>query len=289
MPNPQTQAVEVHCAHDAMVDTAALIPNPRNPNTHPDKQIALLAKIITLQGWRAPITVSNRSGFIVRGHGRLMAAKAAGLEVCPVDYQDYENEAAEILDMLMDNGLQPRVGMQRNRWGRVLEGMRMCCMRCGKWFYMRPSELGRVFCSTACARAHSRVYPKQEYECKFCGRVFTGSEKPHSNSPHTYCSLVCRDLAYRELKGPSNPNWQGGKGTEHQRIRQTAAYAEWRHAVYVRDDYTCQECGARGVRLHAHHIKPFAGNPTLRTDVTNGVTLCLECHGKKHNKAFAAG
>lgn len=103
--NAQTQAVEVHCAYDKLVDTAALIGNPRNPNTHPDKQIALLAKIIIMQGWRAPITVSNRSGFIVRGHGRLMAAKAAGLEQCPVDYQDYDTEAAEWADLIADNRL----------------------------------------------------------------------------------------------------------------------------------------------------------------------------------------
>lgn len=43
----------VHCAHDALVPTAELKANPRNPNKHPEKQIALLAKIIAAQGWRA--------------------------------------------------------------------------------------------------------------------------------------------------------------------------------------------------------------------------------------------
>ena len=64
-------AISIHCAHDELVDITTLVPNPRNPNRHPDKQIELLAKIIQNQGWRAPITVSTRSGFIVRGHGRL--------------------------------------------------------------------------------------------------------------------------------------------------------------------------------------------------------------------------
>ncbi len=66
---------EVKCAHDEMVPLEEIIPNPRNPNQHPDQQIELLAKIIAAQGWRAPITVSTRSGFIVRGHGRFAAAK----------------------------------------------------------------------------------------------------------------------------------------------------------------------------------------------------------------------
>jgi ParB-like chromosome segregation protein Spo0J len=96
---------EIYCAYDALVPVGDMKPNPRNPNKHPDSQIALLAKIISAQGWRAPITVSNRSGLIVRGHGRLDAALELGLEQCPVDYQDYADEASEWADMLADNKL----------------------------------------------------------------------------------------------------------------------------------------------------------------------------------------
>ncbi|WP_295295890.1 ParB/Srx family N-terminal domain-containing protein [Veillonella sp.] len=95
----------MHCAFDEMMPIESVIPNPRNPNTHPDKQIKLLAKIINTQGWRAPITVSKRSGFIVRGHGRLLAAQLLNLETVPVDLQDYESEAAEWADLIADNRL----------------------------------------------------------------------------------------------------------------------------------------------------------------------------------------
>lgn len=88
-----------------MVDIEKVIPNPKNPNKHPNKQIDLLAKIIAAQGWRAPITVSKRSGFIVRGHGRLLAARKLGLEQVPVDLQDYDSEAAEWADLIADNRL----------------------------------------------------------------------------------------------------------------------------------------------------------------------------------------
>ena len=97
--------IKVHCAYDEMVDITKLVPNPRNPNQHSDKQIKMLAKIIEHQGWRAPITVSKRSGFIVRGHGRLMAAELLGLDEVPVDYQDYANEAEEWADLIADNRL----------------------------------------------------------------------------------------------------------------------------------------------------------------------------------------
>ena len=96
---------DVYCSHSEMMPIESVIPNPRNPNTHPESQIELLAKIISAQGWRAPITISTRSGFIVRGHGRLLAARKLGLAEVPVDRQDYSNDAAEWADLIADNRL----------------------------------------------------------------------------------------------------------------------------------------------------------------------------------------
>lgn len=100
---PEASGISVYCAYDELTDIDSLIPNPRNPNTHPEKQVQLLAKIIKNQGWRAPITVSNRSGFIVRGHGRLLAAQLLGVDQVPVDRQNYETEAEEWADLVADN------------------------------------------------------------------------------------------------------------------------------------------------------------------------------------------
>jgi hypothetical protein len=86
-----------------MADVDSLVPHPLNANKHSDKQIALLGKIISFQGFRSPITVSKRSGYIVAGHGRLMAAKAIGLKEVPVDEQDFPNEAAEFAHLTADN------------------------------------------------------------------------------------------------------------------------------------------------------------------------------------------
>ena len=94
---------EVFCAYDEIVAADELKANPLNPNTHPEEQIQLLAKILVKAGWRAPITVSNRSGMIVKGHGRLLAAKLAGLTSVPVDYQDYSSDEEEYADMIADN------------------------------------------------------------------------------------------------------------------------------------------------------------------------------------------
>ena len=94
-----------HCDDIRQVDLSALVEHPRNPNTHPESQIKALAKILKHQGFRSPIVVSNRSGFIIAGHGRLEAAKMLGLEQVPVSYQDFSNEADEWAHMIADNRL----------------------------------------------------------------------------------------------------------------------------------------------------------------------------------------
>jgi DNA modification methylase len=107
MPEPKSYAdgISVYCAHDEIIDIIKVIPNRSNPNKHPDYQIDLLARIIKAQGWRVPITISNLSGFIVRGHGRLLAAQKLGVKEVPVDHQDYATEAEEYADLLADNRL----------------------------------------------------------------------------------------------------------------------------------------------------------------------------------------
>lgn len=40
------EGVKVFCAFDELVPIGKVVPNPGNPNTHPPKQVALLAAII---------------------------------------------------------------------------------------------------------------------------------------------------------------------------------------------------------------------------------------------------
>ena len=69
------------------------------------------------------------------------------------------------------------------------------------------------------------------------------------------------------------------------RNRNSPAYAEWRQAVFERDNYTCQRCGTVREGIEAHHIKPWAHFPESRYDVGNGATLCGPCHSRWHKEA----
>lgn len=102
-PKALTGEIPVFCAFDELVDIVKMVENPLNPNTHSIEQITLLSQIIKATGWRQPITVSNLSGFIVKGHGRLAAAKLLKLDKVPVDFQNYSNQSEEYADLIADN------------------------------------------------------------------------------------------------------------------------------------------------------------------------------------------
>lgn len=83
----------------------------------------------------------------------------------------------------------------------------------------------------------------------------------------------------RVLLGTHN-FWKGGITSESVRIRNSLEISLWRQAVFKRDDWICQNCRQRGGKLEADHIKPFSTHPELRFEITNGRTLCVECHKK---------
>ena len=64
------------------------------------------------------------------------------------------------------------------------------------------------------------------------------------------------------------------------------AYIKWRNNVLNRDNYTCQLCGKTKDEtiLNVHHIERYVDNEELRSDVSNGITLCYECHKKVFNR-----
>ena len=111
--------IPVYCSFERIAPIESIVPNPRNPNRHGKDQLELMAKIISGQGWRSPITISKRSGFIVRGHGRLEAAKRLGVKEVPIDTQDYATEAEELADMVADNRLAELATVDLNELEKI--------------------------------------------------------------------------------------------------------------------------------------------------------------------------
>ncbi len=85
------------------------------------------------------------------------------------------------------------------------------------------------------------------------------------------------------LRGKNSPTWQGGITPVNAKIRNSIEYKGWREKVFKRDNWTCVWCESRSAKgkkvvLNADHIQSFAKYPKLRLVVSNGRTLCLNCH-----------
>jgi hypothetical protein len=114
--------MNIYCAYDEIVPLPVLDTkrNPKNPRQHGAAQLAAIAAVIKGNGWRQPIVISNRSGLITKGHGRLDAALLLGFEGAPVDYQDYASEEAELADMLADNRLPELADVDEDKLLEIL-------------------------------------------------------------------------------------------------------------------------------------------------------------------------
>jgi hypothetical protein len=119
---------------------------------------------------------------------------------------------------------------------------------------------------------------KRNSNCLFCKDKFI---KKHSTTK--FCKKECHINYLKNFySGSKNPNWKNGITKPNKKIRASEKYIEWRNKVFIRDNYTCQDCKTIGGNLHAHHIKSFSKFIDLRFEITNGLTLCFNCHKKLH-------
>ncbi len=61
-----------------------------------------------------------------------------------------------------------------------------------------------------------------------------------------------------------NPQWQKTKSS-----------------IQIRDQFTCQKCGAKDKELHVHHRHYIPGREPWDYPETLLVTLCKHCHGEE--------
>jgi hypothetical protein len=117
--------IKVHCPFEKMVDPNKLVPHPANPATHSDAQVDKLAEIVrgtdTVEGHgiRQPIIVSKRSGYIVAGHCRRLAALKLGIK-WPVQYQGYKSSQEELAVLVADNKIAELSGIDGLRMADVI-------------------------------------------------------------------------------------------------------------------------------------------------------------------------
>lgn len=91
-----------------------LKPDPKNPRSHPPKQVRQVANSIDEFGFVAPI-LADRTGMIVAGHGRYLAARLLGLQKVPTICLDHLTPAQLRAFQIADNKL-----CENSCWDTVL-------------------------------------------------------------------------------------------------------------------------------------------------------------------------
>ena len=140
-------------------------------------------------------------------------------------------------------------------WNKGKHKMRVC-LQCGMEFY-KPNNRGRgKFCNQHCFGL---------YNIEKQGGCVPNSEKTRINKGHPLYGKHSFVKGDKRISGDNNPakrpevreklsigqrgekgsNWQGGITPVSKLIRSCGKYIEWRSKVFERDNYTCQECGAK--------------------------------------------
>lgn len=89
----------------------------------------------------------------------------------------------------------------------------------------------------------------------------------------------------KSLSGENSYLWRGGITDVNAKARHSFEYKEWRRKVFERDSWACVWCGSKK-QIQADHIKPFSVFIDLRHEISNGRTLCFECHKKTDTYAM---
>ena len=155
------------------------------------------------------------------------------------------------------------------------------CKTCGISYETFNSKGNhKTFCSKKCRR-HT------EETKNLMSKNLTGIPKSNSFKMKMSKMMMGHTRGFKKgMRGELCVNWKGGLTDESKIIRNSFEYKEWRESVFKRDNYTCQECGQKGVYLQAHHIKSFCDFPELRLELDNGISLCKECHKKTSSYGF---
>lgn len=123
-----------------------------------------------------------------------------------------------------------------------------------------------------------------EVKCDCCGKVTNTSYQNYNKHNHdglTYCTECSSTVL---ISGENSPCWKHDITIEERENRRGyLEYTNFIKRVLLRDDFTCLCCGRRENEMEVHHLDGYNWCVEKRTDDSNAVTLCKNCHANFHS------
>lgn len=188
---------------------------------------------------------------------------------------------------------------------------------CGKIFFIAPKEIysNRVM---SCGCIHKKIVSEKSVSnlinkkferllvisrsintnkhrvaiwlCKCdCGKMIEVYGSALRSKKTKSCGCLKKEISINTLKnhgylnkGKNNPNYNHLL-TKEERLanRYISEYNEWVKNIYSRDNYKCRLCNSKN-KINAHHLDGYHWCKERRFDISNGITLCYNCHINFH-------
>ena len=123
---------------------------------------------------------------------------------------------------------------------------------------------------------------KRKLSAIFTGRIKTDEHLKHISEALKRAGIRPPPCPIERLRrGEKHYMWKGGITPLHEKIRSSPECSQWKKDCLKRDNFTCQWCRQKHGKLEVDHIKMFSHYPELRFELSNGKTLCINCHAWK--------
>lgn len=134
--------------------------------------------------------------------------------------------------------------------------------------------------------SHTDKWRTSHWSCVCdCGNIKTISQRALVNGSTKSCGCLKQEVD-NDRKGVNNPRYNPNLTIE-ERVggRFIEGYKEWKCQIKNIFKFKCDTC-ERSIsgKMVSHHLESYDKNPSLRTDLTNGVCLCKMCHASFHKK-----
>lgn len=143
------------------------------------------------------------------------------------------------------------------------EKVEIKCDNCDKEYFIEYKSYLKYLCKN------------NRYYCNKCRKKLFNSGKDNPNYGGIYSK-----------HGKDNSNYNSKLTNEEREIgRNYIEYTYFVKKVLARDNYTCQCCGKESNGdMKVHHIDGYNWCKEKRTYISNGITLCENCHKNFHMK-----